>query len=98
MATGTPPRPRSCGRCQSPAPSSRTPAKADPLTPRARLVVVGLGPAGPELVTPATTAAIASVEPGRRWLRTTRHPAAAGAGIEQSFDDVYEAGATFDDV
>ena len=64
----------------------------------ARLVVVGLGPAGPELVTPATTEAIAAVDPARRWLRTTRHPAAAAAGIDQSFDHVYEAEATFEDV
>jgi tetrapyrrole methylase family protein/MazG family protein len=68
------------------------------VTATARLVVVGLGPAGPELVTPATTEAIASVEPARRWLRTTRHPAAAGVGIEASFDHVYEAEDTFDAV
>jgi tetrapyrrole methylase family protein/MazG family protein len=63
-----------------------------------RLVVVGLGPAGAELVTPATTEAIASVAPERRWLRTTRHPAAAGVAIQQSFDDAYEAEATFEEV
>ena len=63
-----------------------------------RLVVVGLGPAGPELVNAATTEAIAGVLPERRWLRTTRHPAAAVAGTVQSFDETYEAEPTFEAV
>jgi tetrapyrrole methylase family protein/MazG family protein len=62
------------------------------------IVVVGLGPAGPELVNAATTAALASVPPERRWLRTTRHPAAAIAGTEQSFDAAYEEEPTFEAV
>jgi tetrapyrrole methylase family protein/MazG family protein len=36
--------------------------------------------------------------PGRTYLRTTRHPAAALAEGAQSFDDLYESAATFDDV
>jgi tetrapyrrole methylase family protein/MazG family protein len=68
------------------------------MTGPGRLVVVGLGPAGPELVTAATTAAIAGVPPERRWLRTTRHPAAPVAGAERSFDAVYEAEPTFEAV
>jgi tetrapyrrole methylase family protein/MazG family protein len=64
----------------------------------ARLVVVGLGPAGPELLTAATAAAIAAVDPARRWVRTTRHPAAPAAGAAHSFDDAYESEPTFDAV
>jgi tetrapyrrole methylase family protein/MazG family protein len=64
----------------------------------ARLTVVGLGPAGPELVTAATTTAIAAVASERRWLRTTRHPAATVVGTAQSFDDAYEAEPTFEAV
>ena len=63
-----------------------------------RVVVVGLGPAGPELVTAATTAAIAAVPPERRWLRTTRHPSASAAGAHHSFDAVYDAEPTFEAV
>jgi tetrapyrrole methylase family protein/MazG family protein len=63
-----------------------------------RLTVVGLGPAGPELVNAATTAAIAAVAPERRWLRTTRHPAAAAAGTDRSFDDAYRQEPTFEAV
>jgi tetrapyrrole methylase family protein/MazG family protein len=36
--------------------------------------------------------------PGRTYLRTTRHPAAALAEGAQSFDGLYQAAATFDDV
>ena len=64
----------------------------------ARLTVVGLGPAGPELVTAAAIDAVAAVDPARRWLRTTRHPAAGVVGTDRSFDDVYEAEATFEAV
>jgi tetrapyrrole methylase family protein/MazG family protein len=63
-----------------------------------RLTVVGLGPAGPELVTAATTDAIAAVDPARRWLRTTRHPAASVVGTDRSFDEAYEAEPTFEAV
>ena len=64
----------------------------------ARLTVVGLGPAGPELLTAETVEAIAAVPPAQRWVRTTRHPSAAAAGTEQSFDDAYEQEGTFGDV
>lgn len=63
-----------------------------------RLTIVGLGPAGPELVTAATAAVIAAVDPDRRWLRTARHPAAPAAGTSRSFDAVYESEPTFDAV
>lgn len=63
---------------------------------RPRVVVVGLGPAGPELVTDAARLALAGA--ARRFLRTTRHPAAVAAGPCRSFDDRYERAATFDEV
>ncbi|HUQ39070.1 MAG TPA: nucleoside triphosphate pyrophosphohydrolase [Acidimicrobiales bacterium] len=61
-----------------------------------RVVVVGLGPAGPELCTSAVLEAIASVP--TRFLRTTRHPAAPVVGEARSFDEVYDAASSFDDV
>jgi tetrapyrrole methylase family protein/MazG family protein len=63
-----------------------------------RLTVVGLGPAGPELLTAATRAAIDAADPERRWLRTARHPSAPAAGTARSFDHVYDEAPTFDAV
>jgi tetrapyrrole methylase family protein/MazG family protein len=63
---------------------------------RTEVVVVGLGPAGPELVTAETLALIAS-QP-HRYLRTARHPAASVVAGARSFDDVYENAATLDEV
>ena len=63
---------------------------------RPRVVVGGLGPAGPDLVTAGTLAAIGRIE--RRLLRTRRHPAAPVAGEAEDFDAAYESGATFEDV
>ena len=62
----------------------------------ARIVVVGLGPGGPDLVTAGTLARIASAE--RCLLRTTRHPAASVVPGAATFDHVYERAATLDDV
>jgi tetrapyrrole methylase family protein/MazG family protein len=64
------------------------------------VTVVGLGPAGPDLVTAAAVEALAAVPVERRFVRTTRHPAAvldvlAGA---TSFDDVYESAVSMDEV
>lgn len=61
-----------------------------------RVVVVGLGPGDPGLVTTETLAAIAAA--GTRYVRTTRHPSASLVADAVSFDDVYEAADTFDDV
>jgi tetrapyrrole methylase family protein/MazG family protein len=61
-----------------------------------RVVVVGLGPAGPELVTRETAALLDGARPV--WLRTTRHPAAVLAPAAPTFDDVYERADTFADV
>jgi tetrapyrrole methylase family protein / MazG family protein len=62
----------------------------------AMVVVVGLGPAGPELVTAAAAEAIARIP--QRWLRTSRHPAASAVPGARSFDAVYERAESFDEV
>lgn len=61
-----------------------------------RVVVVGLGPAGPDLVTAAATAALARIP--TRFVRTTRHPAASLVEGATAFDHVYERAETLDDV
>ncbi len=63
---------------------------------RPRVVVVGLGPAGHDLVTAGTLDRIARVP--HRYLRTTRHPAASAVGDAASFDELYEQHERFDDV
>jgi tetrapyrrole methylase family protein / MazG family protein len=65
------------------------------MTPAGRVVVAGLGPAGPELVTEATRRAAAELS--HRFLRTTRHPAAGVIGPAESFDHVYESASTLDE-
>jgi tetrapyrrole methylase family protein/MazG family protein len=59
-------------------------------------VVVGLGPAGPELITKATAEAVASIP--HRYLRTVRHPSSGEVPDATSFDRLYESAATLDDV
>jgi tetrapyrrole methylase family protein / MazG family protein len=61
-----------------------------------RVTVVGLGPAGPELVNRATADALASIEP--RFLRTDRHPAAGVATWTATFDEVYQSAPTLEAV
>lgn len=61
-----------------------------------RVVVVGLGPAGPDLVTRDTAALLAGDAPV--WLRTSRHPAAVLVPDAPTFDEVYERADTFADV
>ncbi|MBV8161354.1 MAG: nucleoside triphosphate pyrophosphohydrolase [Acidimicrobiia bacterium] len=53
----------------------------------ATVVVVGLGPAGPEFLTEAGNSAIERIP--QRYVRTTRHPAAGAVPKAHSFDDVY---------
>ena len=60
-----------------------------------RLTIVGLGPAGPELITPQVTERLAATPTVR--LRTARHPAAAVVEAP-SYDHVYEAADRFADV
>lgn len=60
------------------------------------ITVVGLGPAGPDLVTAGTLAAVSATP--HRFVRTTHHPAVSVVGEATSFDDVYERAATLDEV
>lgn len=61
-----------------------------------RVVVAGLGPAGAELLTAGTLAAIDAIPV--QLLRTRRHPAAVALPRASDFDDRYEAAASFDAV
>lgn len=67
---------------------------------RPRVVVIGLGPAGPDLTTVAAVERLGSI--GQCRLRTSRHPAAepfaAGDSAVSSYDHLYETAATFDGV
>jgi len=58
--------------------------------------VVGLGPAGSEHLTEHTRRVIASTP--RRFLRTAVHPGADAVPDAETFDDIYETAASFDDV
>jgi tetrapyrrole methylase family protein/MazG family protein len=62
----------------------------------ATVVVVGLGPAGPELVTAAAIEAIEAAPV--RFLRTARHPSATAVPGAATFDDFYERAETLDEV
>ena len=59
-------------------------------------MVVGLGPAGPELCSAGTLAAVAAT--AVRFVRTGRHPAAAAVGEARFCDDLYEHASSLDDV
>ncbi len=61
-----------------------------------RITIVGLGPAGSELVTPQTLDAIR--HSSRHFLRTRRHPAAEVVPGGVSFDSVYDRAENFADV
>lgn len=63
---------------------------------RPRVVIAGLGPAGPELITAGTLAAIDSIP--SRLLRTRRHPAAIAVSGAGDFDAVYEDATSFEAV
>jgi tetrapyrrole methylase family protein/MazG family protein len=63
---------------------------------RPRVVVVGLGPAGPEHLAPAARQAMEGA--AAAFVRTSRHPAAGAFAGVASFDHLYEAGETFDEV
>lgn len=71
---------------------------AGPVNTRGRVIVVGLGPAGADLLLPAARAAIEATPPGRRFTRTARHPAVADLAAEgvvfESFDEVYDSALT----
>jgi tetrapyrrole methylase family protein/MazG family protein len=63
---------------------------------RPLVVVAGLGPAGPALVTADTLALVERIE--HQHLRTVRHPAASVAPSAAAFDHLYEAADDFDGV
>ena len=63
---------------------------------RPTVVVVGLGPGGPDLLTIGATAVIERVPV--RFVRTTRHPSASVAEPATSFDALYEQAEVIDDV
>jgi tetrapyrrole methylase family protein/MazG family protein len=58
--------------------------------------VVGLGPAGPDLLTAATLEAITRIPV--RYLRTARHPSATVLADAESFDELYDRLDTFEEV
>ncbi|HEX9969425.1 MAG TPA: SAM-dependent methyltransferase, partial [Acidimicrobiales bacterium] len=59
-------------------------------------MVAGLGPAGPDLLTVATQAAVERIP--HRFLRTTRHPAAVAVEGAESFDSLYDTASSLDEV
>ena len=61
-----------------------------------RVVVVGLGPAGDDLVSTGTLAEINRHD--IRFVRTMRHPSAPVVGQAESFDALYERAETIDEV
>ena len=61
-----------------------------------RVVVVGLGPGDPRMVSVAAVEAIAASP--RRFVRTTRHPSAHLVEPATSFDELYEQAAEIGDV
>ncbi|HVM65509.1 MAG TPA: SAM-dependent methyltransferase, partial [Acidimicrobiales bacterium] len=60
------------------------------------VVVVGLGPAGPDLLTERTIDAIDAA--GVRYVRTNRHPSASVLEGATSFDHHYEEASTIEEV
>ncbi len=68
------------------------------MSPRAtpRIDVLGLGPAGPELITTEVRELLE--RGGPVFLRTTRHPSATGVEASGSFDHHYERAATVEEV
>jgi tetrapyrrole methylase family protein / MazG family protein len=61
-----------------------------------RIVIVGLGPGGHDHVTDETRRTIERI--GHRYLRTAIHPSADLVPDAATFDHLYDAAATFDDV
>ncbi|HWD51654.1 MAG TPA: SAM-dependent methyltransferase, partial [Acidimicrobiales bacterium] len=76
--------------------SHRPASEAAHPVPGPRIDVVGLGPAGPELITDETLKLINGA--ATVFLRTSRHPAAVAFPGVPSFDDHYESEPTFDAV
>lgn len=66
------------------------------MTAVGRVTVIGLGPAGADLLPLAAAAAIERLDV--RHLRTARHPAADAVGRAVAFDDLYDAATAIEDV
>lgn len=64
--------------------------------PRPVVQVIGLGPAGPDLLTAAATQLVERVDVQR--LRTRRHPAASALPDAAAYDSTYDAADTIDEV
>ena len=62
------------------------------------MIVVGLGPGDPSLVTVGARQAIERVPPSARFLRTLVHPSAEVVGADHAFDHHYDASDTFAEV
>ncbi|WP_420639885.1 MazG nucleotide pyrophosphohydrolase domain-containing protein [Candidatus Poriferisocius sp.] len=60
------------------------------------LIVAGLGPGGPELITAAVREAIDRTS--RRFVRTRRHPVAAAVAPAESFDSIYQRADSLEEV
>ena len=56
-----------------------------------RVVVVGLGPAGPDLLTDGTRALIEATPSPQRFVRTRRHPSAGAVEPATGCDDLYRS-------
>lgn len=69
---------------------------SSPRVAEPHIIVVGLGPGGPDLVTSGTLEAIEGTP--HRFLRTTRHPAASVVPEARSFDHVYDSEPSLDRV
>lgn len=67
-----------------------------------RVFAVGLGPGGVDLLLPAARAALGAVPDGRRFVRTSRHPAVAELAAEGvplvPFDGLYELAPSISEV
>jgi tetrapyrrole methylase family protein/MazG family protein len=63
-----------------------------------RVVVIGLGPGDPALLTAGASAAIGRVPASARFLRTAVHPSASVVGAGTTFDHHYESADTFAEV
>jgi len=64
--------------------------------PRPVVQIIGLGPAGTGLLSQAATELIGRVD--ERRLRTRHHPAAAALAAAPSYDEVYDAAESIDEV
>ncbi|MEQ1788713.1 MAG: MazG family protein, partial [Acidimicrobiales bacterium] len=69
---------------------------SDPVPGPPRVVIAGLGPAGADLLTSGTLAAVEAIP--HRFLRTRRHPAAVAVADAVDFDHVYESAESFEEV